>query len=474
MFKPHRTLLFLLIIFLFFLSLSLLPIPNSIQIANLSIKIPKIPLKPDAPITNTVAEKIIEHLSKEDSVITKDNDSTKLSLNDSIMPVQIPLSFAENLYSFFESLETESYIHVLHYGDSQIEGDRITSYLRQQFQQIKPSCGEGLIIPYKVNQISQSIDISTDGNWKRYTIFGTQNKAIKHNQYGPLLQFVRFAPVFNDSAGNDSIIYEASITAKKTNSRCSKYEKIKIWYGNLKKPVLVQLYIDNEFIEMKSLNPTLTTQVAFFDVQKKAEKITIEFVGKDSPDIYALSFENDEGIYFDNIPMRGSSGTDFTKISCSQLSSTFKMLHVKLIIYQFGINVAPANLNDYTFYENWVVSQLQYLKRCYPETSILVVGISDMSANTDSGIVSLPSIDKIRDAQKRAAQRAKCAFWDTYEAMGGKNSMATWVKAGLASKDYTHFSFSGAQLISKMLYRAIYNELLTYRKQSKQNSLSKL
>jgi lysophospholipase L1-like esterase len=58
--------------------------------------------------------------------------------------------------------------------------------------------------------------------------------------------------------------------------------------------------------------------------------------------------------------------------------------------------------------------------------------------------------------------------------MGGKNSMATWVKAGFASKDYTHFSFSGAQLISKMLYRAIYNELLNYRKQSKQNSLSKI
>ncbi len=473
MFKPHHTLLYLLIIFIFFLTLSLLPIPDSFRMAGFLIKIPQITLKPTITTTSAAAEKIINQVSKEVSV-KKDKGSSQLLLNDTIMPVQIPLSFAENIYPFFASFQTESYIHVLHYGDSQIEGDRITSYLRQQFQQIKPSCGEGLIIPYKVNQISQSINISTEGNWKRYTIFGNQNKAIKHNQYGPLLQFVRFAPIFNDSAGNDSIIYEASIVAKKTNNRCDKYEKIKIWYGNLKKPVLVQLYIDNDFVEMKSLNPTLTTQVACFDIEQKAEKITIEFVGKDSPDIYALSFENDKGIFFDNIPMRGSSGTDFTKISYSQLYNAFKMLNVKLIIYQFGINVAPNNLNDYTFYENWLVSQLQYLKRSCPEASILVVGISDMSVNTDSGIVSLPSIEKIRDAQRRAAQRAKCAFWDTYAAMGGKHSMATWVKAGLASKDFTHFSSSGAQLISKMLYQAIYYELVNYQKQSHKISLNNL
>lgn len=77
MFKPHRTLLFLLIIFTFFLGLSILPIPNSIRIADFFIKIPKIPLKPTKPISNTAAEKIIEHLSKEVSA-KKNNNSSKL------------------------------------------------------------------------------------------------------------------------------------------------------------------------------------------------------------------------------------------------------------------------------------------------------------------------------------------------------------------------------------------------------------
>ncbi|MCX7862358.1 MAG: hypothetical protein N2449_05125 [Bacteroidales bacterium] len=470
MFKPWQTLLFFSVIFIFFLSLSLLPLPSQLSIGSIHIRIPKIPIKQTKHAENRTAEIIIHNLTKTENNIKENNkDSARLTIRDTIVPVSISIEFAENLQLFFDALQNQPYIHVLHYGDSQIEGDRITNYLRQQFQKIIPSCGEGLIIPFKVNQISQAIDITTEGNWQRYTVNNSKNKKLNHNNFGPLLQFVRYAPLYNDSSGNDSVIFEASLIARKNKelgAMCQEFKKVKLIYGNLNKPVLVQLYADNDFIEMKSLNPTITIQTTTFDIHKKAEKITLEFTGKDSPDLYAISFEDDHGIYFDNISLRGNSGTDFSKIPCNQLSSSGILLNVKLIMYQFGINVAPSNLNDYTFYENWVYYQLQHLKRCFPQASILVVGISDMSMNTDSGLVSIPSITKIRNAQKQAAKRANCAFWDTYEAMGGAHSMASWVKAGLASKDYTHFSFAGAQKISKLLFHALYNELVRY-KQSK-------
>ena len=39
--------------------------------------------------------------------------------------------------------------------------------------------------------------------------------------------------------------------------------------------------------------------------------ITIEFTGRSSPDIYALSLESNDGVIVDNIPVRGSAGLEF-------------------------------------------------------------------------------------------------------------------------------------------------------------------
>jgi lysophospholipase L1-like esterase len=127
---------------------------------------------------------------------------------------------------------------------------------------------------------------------------------------------------------------------------------------------------------------------------------------------------------------------------------------------QFGVNVVPYVIKDYTFYEEQFYNQLKLLKSIAPGVSILVVGVSDMSRKEGELYVSYPNIEKIRDAQRRAAFKAGCAFWDLYEAMGGENSMPSWVfaKPALANKDFTHFTAKGASLVSEMLYKALLSE----------------
>jgi hypothetical protein len=80
--------------------------------------------------------------------------------------------------------------------------------------------------------------------------------------------------------------------------------------------------------------------------------------------------------------------------------------------------------------------------------------------------VSYPNIEKIRDAMKNAAFDANCAYWDMYEAMGGKNSMPSWVFAtpSLASKDFVHFNTRGARIIANMFYNSLMYEYNLYKK----------
>ncbi|MEZ4465887.1 MAG: hypothetical protein R3F43_15850 [bacterium] len=47
-------------------------------------------------------------------------------------------------------------------------------------------------------------------------------------------------------------------------------------------------------------------------------------------------------------------------------------------------------------------------------------------------------VKRIVLAQRRASYEQGCAFWNTWEAMGGEGSMAKWYKSGLGGGDLTH------------------------------------
>jgi hypothetical protein len=65
------------------------------------------------------------------------------------------------------------------------------------------------------------------------------------------------------------------------------------------------------------------------------------------------------------------------------------------------------------------------------------------------------SIPAMVDAQHRAAQAHGCAFWDTYQWMGGKGSSLTWNKRGLVGRDFQHPTSEGAERIGAALFAGL-------------------
>ena len=137
-----------------------------------------------------------------------------------------------------------------------------------------------------------------------------------------------------------------------------------------------------------------------------------------------------------------------------------RQLGVKLIVLQFGVNVGAAEAPSYKYYERMLKSQLALLRRAVPGVPVLIIGISDMSSRQNGEWRTRPSVEKVRDAQRAAAFATGCAFWDLYGAMGGENSMPSWVVArpSLAQPDYTHFSGNGARIVGELLWKALIKE----------------
>jgi len=382
----------------------------------------------------------------------KEADSIALQIR-----IQYPDASKQALYSFFQTLQSlESHqsselFRALHYGDSQLEGDRITSNIRSKFQERFGGCGAGINGMNNNTNAKLSVLQENDSRWKVFTLFG--NTPNPHNYFGTLANYYQFA----DTAG--FVIYKKS---DRTHFKNQKIENIKILYRNPTNPVQVTITDKENLVTQRELVPNRSFSIEQIDLPQNFEEMKISFNARKSPDIYGVALDCQQGIAFDNIPIRGSAGLEFHKMEFNHLQKQFRDLKVRLIILQFGVNVG-LNSSEYNFYENQFYKEIMYLKRAIPEASFLVIGTSDRSFKKENGYASYPGITRLRDAQRRAAFRAGCAFWDLYEAMGGKNSMPTWVKEGLAGKDYTHFKIEGANMIGNMLFEALMQEYEAFK-----------
>jgi len=164
--------------------------------------------------------------------------------------------------------------------------------------------------------------------------------------------------------------------------------------------------------------------------------------------------------------MRGGSGLIFTSMNRAIQQAMLDHLSPGLILLQYGGNVVPYMNAKY--YRRAFKKQLQFFKETCPGTPVIVIGPSDMSMRIEGRYTTYPGLEAIRDALRAAALESGFGFWDLYEAMGGENSMPSFVHAAppLASTDYVHFTGLGINLMAEMFYNALILELNEFETQN--------
>ena len=407
----------------------------------------------------------------QDSIVLRDDPRQLAKITYKIQYPADNTKVLDALFTSLDSIETyKKLIRILHYGDSQIEGDRISSTIREMLQLKFGGGGTGIIPLYEPNASRNTIQITQSDNWVKYAVYGGLYKNFQSRKYGILCNAFRYFPSQDSAMAAQPV--KAWVRFKKLMSaypHARKYERFNLLYGKVDAPANISLGFDQ-----KQENITLSTSNHFnvksIDLASSPSNIEMDFLSGLSPDIYGISLDTRNGVVVDNVPMRGSSGTDFARLDMDYLSQQIQTMGVRLMIFQYGVNVVPYVIDNYDFYEKQFYRQLKIFKDKNPNVSVLVIGVSDMSKKDGTSYVSYPNIEIIRDAQKRAAFRAGCAYWDMYEAMGGKNSMVSWVEAkpdALAEKDYTHFNPRGARIIGEMIYNALMNEYYAHKKEKK-------
>ncbi len=488
--KPHITLLFLLSVFTVLLVISIIIPDEGLALSdNLRIKF----FSPEdlfntkneyADISNIIQENIDvddldpekEELPDETEVIQDTVRANVDSLKKSTRRLEFPENNKEILFPVFQAMEnaqtSSEVVRIMHFGDSQIEGDRITSFLRSRLQKKFGGSGIGLIPASQLYDYRFSITQESSDNWNRYTLYGKRDTLIKHKRYGILASFNSFTPQPLDSSNNtDTINKTAWVSVQKspfsyTNTKT--FNQCRLFYGANTDSFSVKLIINDEVADQDIYPPTNKLKEVHWAFNEPVDNMYLEFSGNISPEIYGIALDGISGVAVDNIAMRGCAGLVFNKTDPTLFSELINELDVKLMILQFGGNVVPNIRKDYSYYDRWFSAQLEFIRKNAPGVEIIVIGPSDMSRKVDDHYESYDNIPLVRDALKKATFRANAVYWDMYEAMGGKNSMPSWVFAEptLATKDFVHFTPRGAKIIANMFYNALMYEYLNYKKQN--------
>lgn len=420
------------------------------------------PLQPKYYLFDSISQDIPDStqtpaiVSKQDSIpITKQDyipitkqDYIPITKQDSIPVGSSGGDTRSYLTAFYNALDSANIkpIRVVHYGDSQIEEDRITDILRKRWQQTYGGGGVGLLPLHQTvatRSIRQWIKINNirqtpKGGPKRYLIYGPRSMRQNNNDYGMMGQVA----IMDTSivAGSQDIIMHVE-PASKSSTPQKYFNQVRIYSKNIVSYITTQ----NTTIYPSSRNNKV------FHLPDSTTRCEIHLEGKGK--VYGVSLETPTGIMVDNIPMRGCSGTIFTHINSTSLVNYFHDTNTRLIIMQYGGNMIPytkdkSSINKYV--QN-LRKQVRYMRACAPYASILFVGPSDMSTRIDGNMVTYPMIPYLDQLLQKMAQEEGIAYWSLYNAMGGKDSMVSWVKKGLAGHDYVHFTRAGANKVGQML-----------------------
>ena len=399
-----------------------------------------------------------------DAVLNKVNKSFEMTCSDNLLdsmrffrsylkenPNRIYLP--DDDYTYFDSLfyqlehaneEGKTY-RIMHYGDSQIEMDRITSVLRQKLQELFGGSGPNMIPAIQpVSTISVTQNAS---NLTRYMVYGDAERA-SHNRYGVMSQF-------GQVRGSGSISFTRT-SHSQSFEKAKEISSVSVLLGKNSKNFTATLKCDTIAPDAKVLPACDSVSLITWILPTNVKHGTITFKG--NAEIYAVLLDGEAGVAIDNVALRGCSGTIFTRINENTMRQSFDLLNTRLIIMQFGGNRMPgiSSTKNIPPYIAELEKHISYMKRVAPKATFLFIGPADMGKSYGGKMGTWKNLPELNDSLRALALRNDMAYWDMFNVMGGEGSMAQWVKHNppMAGPDYVHFTYRGAQEIGSDLAKS--------------------
>ncbi|MGE5181956.1 MAG: GDSL-type esterase/lipase family protein [Acidobacteriota bacterium] len=330
-------------------------------------------------------------------------------------------------------------VRVSWYGDSVIADDQLAGRLRKRLQDDLGDGGPGFVYVVRPHRFcnNEAIIRGDEAGWRPYAI---STNRTSDGLYGP-------AGSTAETDGGRATIKLAS----------GKVTGVELYY--LAQPHGGEVTITGDGAELVRAATAGDQKAAGWATGRAADgvkKLVIDTRG--NVRLFGLDLENDRGAVVDNLGIVSVNVKSFGANDPEHWAAEVDHRGADLVMIMIGANEAewlsPGD-RDTKDYQSHYEAVLAPIRKAIADRSCLVVSPTDQAEEHDGDYRSRPVMPLLVDAQRKAAHAQGCAFYSTYDWMGGKGSAAKWFRKGLVSSDFQHLTQRGANRMADAVHDAL-------------------
>jgi lysophospholipase L1-like esterase len=262
-------------------------------------------------------------------------------------------------------------------------------------------------------------------------------------------------------------------SAWRTNGKSpgDKVSRFELWYAKAPDGGRFQVRIDEgvtRTIDTRASAPSDAVEV--FSVPEGPHSFEVRSAGPGLARGYGVVLERDvPGVVWDELSLIGSFTQRLDYQDPEHLRWQLRRRNVDLMVFIFGGNDVQREYGDLKTtmqpYENEYTRVLRKFRAGRPQASCMVMSLIDHGTRQENTVRTRSIVPRLVNSQRRVAEAQGCAFFDTFHAMGGENSIGRWYQARpqLAAPDFAHPTAAGQAVIATLVYRALMKRYAEFR-----------
>ncbi len=348
-----------------------------------------------------------------------------------------------------ENPGSDDHVAILHYGDSPTTADLITGDVRALLQQRFGDAGHGYLLTAKPWEWygHRGTDISAHG-W-------TMNTAV--------------------GKGHADIYGLGGASFEGTSGASSRFTLKDGTQTSMEVSYFAQP--DGGTVTVSAEGTALATIDTKADAREPGWKTVPLPMGTKAVDVKVISgrvelfgetfARQQRGILYDSLGLNGASTTVMSRgFNADVWEAELRHDAPALVVINYGTNESNSAAFVEKQYEHELRLAIVRIRTALPNVSILVMSPMDRGERHGiDDIETMATIPEIVAIQKRVAADARCAFFDTYEAMGGDGTMARWYtgRPKMVGADLIHPTPQGAGIIAQVFVKDLLEGYDKYR-----------
>lgn len=378
-----------------------------------------------------------------------------------------PMEFADRLSYYFSKLTlTElgkpgAITRASHWGDSVLGDDGVTHAIRRRLQRRFGDAGHGFHVlgRYNLGYLHRGVNFKDKGGWHRCEIIF---KCESDGLYG-------FGGVSSHSGGGGTSIW--STVSEGFGSAVSRFE---LWYLKHSEGGKFQIKVDDKVDRVVNTRaPVATSGWEEIQVPDGPHSFEVRAIGEGSARGFGVVLERSgPGVVWDGLALIGSFTQRLDYQEPAHMAEQVKRRDTDLLVFMLGGNdVQREKMDLYRTmqpYEDEYTNVIRKYRAGKPEASCLIMSLTDHGERVGrSGIQTRRIVPKLVASQRKVAEAEGCAFFDTFQAMGGDGSIGRWYYANprLAGADFAHPTSAGHEVIADLLVRSLMQAYGEFRTQ---------